>query len=124
MRLISSNEPQPTSPDQISRVPGRNVKRNGLRNPYAMIRRRRSSASAMAGLPAAALPVSGSSRRIEPFSETGCPAGRRKPCERSAPPCELGAVSPVQAGPGGSPHGLSVCPKSARSYEAPSPALM
>ena len=33
VRLISSYVFQPTSPDQISPVPGRNVKRNGLRKP-------------------------------------------------------------------------------------------
>ena len=35
MRLISSHKSQPTSPTQTSFVPGRSVKRNGLRRPYA-----------------------------------------------------------------------------------------
>ncbi len=33
IRLISSQSPQPTSPTQSSLVPGRNVKRKGLRSP-------------------------------------------------------------------------------------------
>ncbi len=39
MRSISSQVLQPTSPTQISPVPGRIVKRKGLRKPSATIRR-------------------------------------------------------------------------------------
>ena len=107
MRLISSQVFQPTSPAQISPVPGRNVKRNGLRKPWATIRRRFGSALPIAGLPAAAAPVSGFTRRIAPSSEAVCDAGRRKLCARSAPPCAVGGVSVAL---GGSPHGLTGLP--------------
>ena len=92
-RLISSHVFQPTSPAQSSPVPGRKVKRNGLRKPCATIRRRFGSLLAIAGLPAAAAPVSGLTRRIAPSSEAVWAAGRRKVWARSAPPCAVGGVS-------------------------------
>ena len=62
MRSISSHVFQPTSPSQTSFVPGRIVKRNGLRSPCAMIRRAFRSELPISGLPGAAAPVATSDR--------------------------------------------------------------
>src|SRR6202008_2524401 len=73
------------------------------------------------GLPGMPAPVSGSTRRIVPFSVTGPPAGRRTDCERSAPPSAVGAIRFVPAGLGGSAHGFLTWPQSAKLKLAPSP---
>jgi hypothetical protein len=103
MRLTSSHSFQPTSPAQISPVPGRSVSRNGLRNPYATIRRAIGSALAALGLSGSAAPVSGSMRRIVPSPPVGS-ATVRTSWLRSAPPSAPGGLLP------GSPHGLTGVP--------------
>ena len=70
-RSISSQVPQPTSPIQISEVPGRNVNRNGLRNPYETTRRAFASGLEKSGFPGSPAPVSGSIRMRVPESPTG-----------------------------------------------------
>src|SRR5512133_60423 len=109
IRLISSQVFQPTSPLQSSFVPGRNVKRNGLRSPYAMTRRAFASGLRLFGLSGGAAPVVGSTRRIAPSSPAGSPVVRRS-WLRSAPPSADGGVSTPPAPAGGSPHGLSGLP--------------
>src|SRR5512143_1527594 len=71
IRSISSQSFQPTSPTQISDVPGRVVIRNGLRSPLAMIRRAAGSVLEASGLVGRPAPVSGSIRMIEPFIPVG-----------------------------------------------------
>ena len=87
-------------------VPGRNVIRNGLRRPYATIRWRIGSALPVAGLPAAAAPVAGFSRRTAPFRTAVSLAARRKLWDRSAPPSAVGGGHRPADRPGGSPHGF------------------
>src|SRR5262245_60867197 len=105
-RLISSHVSQPTSPIQSSLVIGRTVKRNGLRKPYATIRRAFGSELDAAGLSGMASPVEGSTRRTAPFRSTGSPLGRRKLWARRAPPSAVGGVSFPPDPAGGSPHGF------------------
>src|SRR5688572_14340928 len=86
------------------------VSRNGLRNPWATIRRVFRSELETSGLPAAASPVSGSIRMMEPARPVGSPVVRTS-CERRAP-ASLDATSTVGVVPGaevtvsGSLHGL------------------
>ena len=75
----------PTSPIQISFVPGRNAKRNGLRRPYAMIRRAFGSGCRTERV----VREPGSGRRIDandrPVERHRAPDGRRgSGAERSA----------------------------------------
>src|SRR5215211_2621300 len=107
--LISSYEPQPTSPTQISLEPGLKVKRKGLRSPYAMIRRSFGSAAPANGLSGMAEPVVGSTRMIDPSSVAGSPLVRRS-WARRAPPSAVGGDKTAPEPPGGSPHGLSGLP--------------
>ena len=65
------------------------MKRNGLRSPWAMIRRAFASEFEKSGFEGSAAPVVGSTRMIEPSSVTGSPAVRRS-WLRSAPPSERG----------------------------------
>ena len=74
MRSISSQVLQPTSPTQISLVPGRTVKRKGLRKPSATIRRALGSELEKRGLPESPAPVAGSTRITEPFRPVGSPS--------------------------------------------------
>ncbi len=103
--MISSQLFQPTSPTQISFVPGRKAIRNGLRSPVAMIRRAFGSEDEARGFPEAATPVTGSSRSTEPLSPTGSPLVRRS-CDRRAPPSAVGGVWLPPTPDGGSPHGF------------------
>src|SRR3954454_23810199 len=100
--------PQPTSATQISLVPGRVAKRNGLRNPYARMRDALDDGAAALyiGLPATPAPVSGFTRRSAPLRTRGSPAGRRTLCARIAPPRPVGEVFATPLPPGGSPHGF------------------
>src|ERR1044071_8280583 len=107
MRLISSQVAHPTSPIQSSLVPGRKVKRKGLRIPYPMIRRALGLLLLNKGFVDKALPVAGSRRRRAPLRTTGSPAGRRTLWLRSAPPSAVGGDSTPPTPAGGSPHGLS-----------------
>ena len=109
MRLISSQVPQPTSPSHSSLVPGRRVKRNGLRSPLAMIRRALASELLARGLSGSPAPVAGLTRMMVPSRVTGSPAVRRS-WLRSAPPSAVGGASVAPTPPGGSPQGLSGLP--------------
>ncbi len=73
IRSISSHVLHPTSPTQISPVPGRIVKRNGLRRPWATMRRALGSELEKSGLPESPAPVAGSTRISVPSSVTGSP---------------------------------------------------
>ncbi len=106
IRLISSQVAWPTSPVQISFVPGRNAKRKGLRNPYAITRRAFGSLLPNRGLSGSAAPVMGSTRMIVPSSVVGS-EGVRRSWTRSAPPSAVGGVIEPPTPPGGSPHGLT-----------------
>ena len=108
-RSISSQLPQPTSPIQSSLVPGRNVKRNGLRRPYATMRRAFWSAFPASGLSGSAAPVSGFTRITLPSRLTGSPPVRRSWLRR-APPSAVGIVCVPPTPVGGSPQGLSGLP--------------
>src|SRR5947207_2072932 len=92
IRSISSHVAQPTSPIQISLVPGLKVNRKGFRKPAAMIRFALASELLARGLSANAAPVLGSMRTIDPFSTTGSPAARRTLWLRNAPPSAVGGV--------------------------------
>src|SRR5712692_5634807 len=96
-----------------------------------------SSASLLpkSGFPGAAAPVTGSTRRIDPFRTRGSPAVRRWLWLRSEPPSAVGGVWSPPTGTGGSPQGfLGVggglpdvppnCPQSWLPKLAPSPPLM
>ena len=107
-RLISSQAFQPTSPAHTSLVPGRTVMRNGLRRPWATMRRALGS-ELVFGLPGMAAPVSGSIRRIEPSRLVGSPVVRTS-WLRSAPPAAVGGVIEPPTPPGGSPQGLTGVP--------------
>ena len=72
-----------------------------------MMRCSLTSPEPMRGLPGAAAPVAGSTRRIEPFSRRGSPAVRRGLWLRRAPPSAVGLVCGVPMGKGGSPQGLA-----------------
>ena len=124
MRLISSQVvPADVTEPDLAR-PGRIVIRNGLRTPWAMIRRAFAielAASGLFGMPA---PVSGLTRRIAPSSVVGSDGGVRRSWLASAPPSALGGVRVAPTPPGGSPHGLSGLPswpQSAKLKLAPSP---
>ena len=106
MRLISSQSFQPTSPIQISVVPGLNVNRNGFRNPSAIMRRAFGSALPASGLFGRPLPVVGSTRITVPSRFTGSPVVRES-WLRSAPPSAVGGAGAVPTGTGGSPQGLT-----------------
>ena len=69
------------------------------------MRRALRSGLPMRGLSGSALPVAGSTRRIEPSKPTGSPLVRRS-WVRSAPPSAVGGVRVVPAPPGGSPQGF------------------
>ena len=84
-RLISSKMSHPTSPTQTSLVPGRIVNRNGLRRPWATIRRALGSALPARGLSGRPAPVSGSTRSTAPLRAVGSP-------ECAGPDC--GALRP------------------------------
>src|SRR2546428_13399507 len=81
--FISSHETEPTSPIHRSFVPGRIVKRKGLRNPYPMIRFSLSLTLPPNGLSESPAPVVGLTRRIDPPRTRGSPAGRRGARPRS-----------------------------------------
>ena len=106
---ISSQLFWPTSPAQISLVPGRIVNRNGLRKPKATIRLWLASVLAENGLPGRPAPVSGSIRTIEPSRPVGSEVVRAS-WLRSDPPSEVGGESAVPEPPGGSPQGLTGVP--------------
>jgi len=92
MTSISSHSEEPTSPIQ-TRPSGSMVKRNGLRKPYAMIRRAFRSLSPAFALVGQAAPVSGSTRMTVPDRPTGSPGPRvRMSCERREPPSAVGIV--------------------------------
>src|SRR5829696_3017898 len=94
IRLISSQSPHPTSPVQTSDVPGRLVKRNEFRRPYAMTRDEFADGvdELYCGLPVTPAPVSGLMRRSEPLRRRASPVGRRMLWARIAPPRAVGAV--------------------------------
>ena len=105
MRLISSQSFQPTSPAHSSLVPGLNVKRKGLRSPWAMIRRALASLLDASGLSASAAPVAGLTRMMLPSRLVGSPLVRRSWLRR-APPSAVGGVRVVPTPLGGSPQGF------------------
>src|SRR5207244_11746362 len=86
-------------------VPGRNVNRNGLRKPYATIRRAFASLLPASGLPVIPAPVAGSSRSSVPSSEVGS-LGVWRSWLRSDPPSAVGGVSAPPTPAAASPHGF------------------
>ena len=89
----------------MSFVPGLTVKRNGLRSPFATMRRVFGSELAASGLSGIAAPVSGFTRAIVPSSPVGSPLVRMSWLRR-APPSAVGGVMDPPTPPGGSPQGL------------------
>src|SRR5215210_8135576 len=90
-----------------------------------MMRRALGSELPARGLSGIALPVAGSTRRMEPLKPTGSPPVR-KSWLRSAPPSAVGGARVAPTPPGGSPQGLSgepSWPQSAKLKLAPSPPL-
>ena len=123
--LISSQSLHPTSPTQTSLVPGRIVNRNGLRRPWATIRRAFASELNANGLSGSPAPVLGSIRMTVPSSVVGSP-GVRTSWLRSAPPSAVGGERAAPTPPGGSPQGFRgfpSWPQSAKLKLAPSPAV-
>src|SRR5947209_19432247 len=110
MREISSHVFHPTFPIQIWFVPGRTVKRKGLRSPYPTMRCAFGSELLYSGFVGSALPVDGSTRMIVPLSSLGSVAARRRLNERSAPPSAVGGDSVPPTPAGGSPQRLSLSP--------------
>ncbi len=90
----------------MSLVPGRTVKRYGLRRPWATTRRVFGSALAAFGLSGIAAPVSGFTRMIEPSRVCGSEVVRASWLRRAPP----SAVGGLMAPPGGSPQGLTGLP--------------
>ena len=80
--------------------------RNGLRNPYAMIRRAFASLSAWFAFVGQPAPVAGSIRKTVPSRPVGSLRVRMS-WARSEPPSADGGVGATPTPPGGSPHGLT-----------------